>query len=62
MARAPRSGNTKPQKEIPMKRTLNHLRRVGAIAAAAAATGLLLIPGPAPAQVQGKIKIGLMLP
>ena len=45
-----------------MKRTLKHLRRVGAIAAAAAAAGLLLTAGPAPAQPQGKIKIGLMLP
>jgi branched-chain amino acid transport system substrate-binding protein len=62
MARAPRSGNTKPQEEIPMKRTLNHLRRVGAIAAVAAAAGLLLQAGTALAQQQGKIKVGLMLP
>jgi branched-chain amino acid transport system substrate-binding protein len=62
MARASRSGNTKPQEEIPMKQTLKHLRRVGAIAAAATAAGLLLISGPASAQQPGKIKIGLMLP
>ena len=47
MAHATRSGNTKPQEEIPMKRTLKYLRRVGVIAAAAAATGLLLTSGPA---------------
>ena len=45
-----------------MKRTLQYLRRVGAIAAAAAAAGLLLSSGPALAQPQGKIKVGLMLP
>ena len=45
-----------------MKRTLNHLRRVGAIAAMAAAAGLLLQAGTALAQQQGKIKVGLMLP
>ncbi len=44
-----------------MMRTLNCLRRVGAIAAAAAAVGLLLPAGVAFGQ-QGKIKIGLMLP
>jgi len=45
-----------------MKRTLNILRRVGAIAAVAAAAGLLLQAGTALAQQQGKIKVGLMLP
>ena len=45
-----------------MKRTMNALRRFGAIAAAAAAAGLLLTSGPASAQSQGKVKIGLMLP
>ena len=38
-----------------MKQTLNHLRRVGAIAAAAVAAGLLLVSGPASAQQPGKI-------
>ena len=45
-----------------MKRIPNHLRRVGAIAAAAAAAGALLFAGMALAQQQGKIKVGLMLP
>ncbi len=45
-----------------MKRTPNHLRRVGAIATAALAAGALLFAGMAPAQPAGKIKVGLMLP
>jgi branched-chain amino acid transport system substrate-binding protein len=45
-----------------MKRTANHLRRVGVIVTAALATGALLFASMAPAQPAGKIKVGLMLP